>query len=546
MIPNNIRKHWFLLVPISWLSILILFHNKIYSIFKPILGLWALSFYIFFSIGIYCTLTHINKLSIRTWISTFLIIVIGVIIRLLLIKIGPFRAGRAVDFIESSIPGSFSYYFAGWGIFLSIVFRFIPRKLSNIFLVNSVIGSLTPAALFLLDKEMFGNRIKALFSFILLFTSPLFVIISSSESYTVPAIFFSIVMLIFLFRFFRGKKYIDLIAALAWLGVAVMMRPEYIFLVAIFFVSFFFYNKTYPLKLKIAFMIFLLVFTPYCIFSSKYYFQSSDDIALHGKELDKSKAYVSFPLNYLRLARTNIKQNLIMLFSASQIPLITMILFSISIILMIKKKSKNLLFVAIYFLIIFLMYISMHQESLIKGHFKYTPSLLCPIILGATYSIKWVFGKINGRVLKIAFIVILVLLNGINLLKIGAKFQAQRTTSPDFQEFQLIKHLPEVNTQCTVIGTNDPSLFLYEYEFLDRIKVKSVFELKHISRNINNSCIYFYKGYTPDYYKVEKTKQKFDSTYLNQFLVNNDFKNIFNKSINDQEILIYLKENSVK
>jgi len=483
--------------------------------------------------GTLFAILQIKKIKYKRILIPIAVILIGFLIRIHIVKLGFIRPIRATEFILYSNPANYHPMFAGWGMFLSIAFKFLPSKIHSIFIVNAVLGSISPIIVFYLVKELSKNKKIAKICAGLWLICPLYLIITTTESYTAPAIFFSLLTFLFLFKFLNKKKIPFFIISLAFLGVAIMMRPEYIYLIPIYFITLISFNTNIDVKkIKLFILIFFLLITPYFIALVNGYSSLDWDKDLHGKEIDNTKWYYNYPLQYFNLFKENIVPNLILvLFSDQDILLTTRLLFLIGSFIMIYRKDKKSVFIMTYFLIVFLTYVSMHQESFTNGEHKYLPSLLIPVIISAGYAINRLT-KSLPRKKAITLIALIFILNiSLSSIKIS-NFSKERQQSPFFEEYDKLKKIPNIKKSCLAIGNGYGSLLPFVFEFKNRAMVESTNELKSILSSNPPCAYYYYYGY----YTMEKDKSEgklriYNTSKIKQFLAEKGFIKLYSSEM---------------
>lgn len=557
-----IKKHGFFAIIFTYLCIVGFSHNSLVKILgNTIDSFWRASFYLFLIGGTYFLFVSIGKPKLKILLGSILIVIIGIIIRTELIGLGFVRPLRVTEFIGNSYFWSNHSWYAGWGSLLSIFFIFMPHKISSIFIANAILGSISPIIFYYLSKELFRNKKVGIYSATLWALCPLYLLISCTESYTAPALFFTILTFLFFFKFHNHSKIDYLLASLCFLGVAIKMRPEYVFLLPMYFITLWIYSKNSTsfqktdkkqifysrLKsygkangTKLMILLFLLIITPYFVVLINNYSDLTWDTKLHGKKMDNSKWYTEYPSNYLSLAKENIKPNFRLLISNTRFLLvITRLLFAIGLLFLVWNKEKSVLFLLIFSSIVFVMYTSMHGEKLNMSAFKYLPSLLIPLILGAgygLYQIKKMIPKKYSRVFLVIFFILVIITSYKNV-----KAQnLDRIQTPFYKEYQLVSTIENVDPSCDIIGNGLGSMFLFVHEFSRWYQISTIPEFKQILHSTDSNCVYYYDGY----YTFEKDQEEgksrmYNITKTKAFLKESGFNEKYSSKINDKEIFLY-------
>lgn len=450
--------------------------------------------------------------------------------------------------ILSFIKGGNRLY--GLSLLVKFSFIFLPKTADAILIVNMVLGSLAPILMYYLAKELFKEKRISIFVSIFLFLCPSYLFISSTESYTAPAIFFSILSFTFLFKFFKTKKTLHLIISLLALCLTIFMRLEYILVIIPYFISFLYnYRKKLSSKHIYIIIIFLFLILPHSFGLLKDYSVSGKDIYLHGKVLQDDNWIKGFSSNYLRLGMQNFIPNLKVLFSNSKILIIPIILSMFAIPFVYKKYRKQFVFISSYFWTFFLAYTFMHREGFSNSGLKYITSLIIPITLLASYGLfqlnKIIKSIANKRISTIFTIIILSLFIYHSITEIN-ELVVQNIQNPYVTEYRLLKKANlDIDKNCRLICNGRDCMLSAAYEFNARpLKVYDWGDFEKLQNQDPENCDYFYIGYFDiNMDQTEKMQRVYDIKKLRNDLELRSFMQIYNSSIDNQrKIFLYKKD----
>jgi len=414
--------------------------------------------------------------------------------------------------------------------------------------MNIIMGSLAPILFFYLTKELFRDKKLPLTASILLFISPTYLFISSTESYTAPALFYAIITFLFLFKFFNKNQLNYLVISLLALALTIFMRQEYILVLIPYFITFFSYNnKKIPTNQLFLIGLLLLILVPYSSELMHYYSNTGYDKFLHGKVIQTEDWITSFGKNYIKLGSENLLPNLKTLFSNQCILLANVFLALCAIPFIIKKHKKQFIFISAYFGTFFLAYTFMHTEGFHNSGLKYITGLLIPVILLSSYCINTVANKIQKKGGKNAALFVRILILSVILIcSIVSVIDMAGNNSGAYyvREYQTLKNLDyKINTSCTPICNGRDCIFPSAFDFRQKhIAITSLGRLKMLLESNNSNCYYFYIGYIDEQSdKNEGNKRIYDIEKLTLELTNNSFQLILEKEIRNEK-KIYLFE----
>ncbi|MBU0758341.1 MAG: glycosyltransferase family 39 protein [Nanoarchaeota archaeon] len=478
------------------------------------------------------------------------IFILGIATRLCFIGLSAEEWVFAPFFLNSvRTMNIFGKYF-GWLGLLSFFLIFMPKTLPSIFLINALLGGLAPVVFYFLSKRLFKDDRIPVISSLLLFSSPLYLIITTTESYTAPAIFFTMTALMFLFTYFNSEDRLDFILSLFSLFLTVMMRPEYIMVLPLFLMAYLYFNKNYSEPANIYMIILLfLALVPYSTIIITLYKQRFDISSLNGVIIGRDHSMTMLVKNYFRLFTINLVPNLKIIISNQYIFLSNIFFSIIGTYYLLKKNKKAFMFAALFFLVFFLAYTAMHVEGFYASKLKYIPSMIAPILLLSSCGIYFILSRIKDR--KILYLVVFIFIaiqstQAINRLSDYASIKDNDTM---FKEYKYLKNMQYVvDTDCVVIANGKYSLFEYMFNFRkDNIVIKDFVELDNVLTQMNiDDCYYFYIGNSDEeFFRSEeayKNKEAFmihDIDKLEDKLVTYGFEQIAEKDINNCSISLY-------
>jgi hypothetical protein len=392
---------------------------KFLTFLKPlaeVLGFLFIS--AFLALSIIVLLSHkeiyknLKNFHLHLLLFPFLVFLLGIFLRLTFFYLKPGVDSAGMDLLYRIRDFHFSFSpFGKFGwIFIHKIFSFFTgTTLKEIYLPNILLGSLTPIIIFLLTYLLFRRRMIAIISTLLFAISPIFLRISSTVSYTAPAIFFSMLTFLFLFLYLKKNQSIKfLITSLLSLYITIQTRTEYILLIPLFFITFLAFNRkeNYPKNLLIIFFIFL---TPYLLsmFIHYYYFKI-DDPYVQGALIDKKNLVNSLIQNWIRIGKINFFKNLEILISGEKILQFNLLFGILGSMICLKRWKKEFVFLGSYFLIFFFAYTFLHSGGFFQygGSDKYIPTLLPPIIIFSSIGIHFICQKLRtkGNFLSLLFL----------------------------------------------------------------------------------------------------------------------------------------------
>lgn len=305
-------------------------------------------------------------------------------------------------------------------------------SLYDVFSINMVLGSLIPVLLFLVVNKLFKNRQMGFVSSLIALFNPNFFYLSRSESYTIPAIFFTLLALYLLLEFFQRHDFMFFLTAIISFGISFGMRPEY-FLVFILFLSTILIYQ-FPLsknKFIIAFVFSQLIIPIFSYFVKFIKLEIRDPI-LHGIDISKGNFFLNKIQNMFAIFTTNFVRNSYVLLSNATISLPILILGIVGSIFSLRRRNKKPSWVIlIYFLSFFLFYITVHNDGFISSSYKYTTSVQVPLIIFSSYIIVVISKSILrnfkrfSRALNFIFVITLIAVFAVSYLDMGEAYSSQ-------------------------------------------------------------------------------------------------------------------------
>lgn len=486
----------------------------------------------------------------RNLVVYFLIlIVLGALVRIFFVRLSAERWIFSQFFVMIS-RGSSNLYprMAGWPLLVHLFFFFVKDTILNMALLNTIIGSFTPIFFYFLIFNITKNRLQSIIASFLLAVSPLYMIITSTDSYTAPAVAFTIFCFTFLFRYINNKNLKDFSLSLFLLYLAITMRPEYIFLLPIYFAAFLIYSSNgNDERMLYIWCVFLILILPYILGILIYYSNLGQDFYLHGRLMDESHLIKSLFQNYGRLFLENFVPNIKILFSNQHILVFNVMLAFVGFLNIIKKKKKEWIFFLGFFLTFFIAYAAMHKEGFFDSTRKYIPSLLIPILFFSSAAISNFIKDFKRKeyrtIVMIVFIVLFSFASYINL----SDYKAERSKHSDYKEFLVLSSLDfEINTRCDVIINSYSSIFPYLFDFKGNPhSIINSSELDRLDKTFDSAeCTYFYSGYFNKFTdETEKITRVYDFELIKKKLYEQEFSLLLSEEIDGVEIFLFIHEN---
>jgi len=308
-----------------------------------------------------------KKISKRTWMILFLIILLASFLRII---VAPHQTmmfedegwyrGTAIKFLDIDINyfRDGIYKSLGWPFIISLGFLIFGKIALVANYLSSFLGVLTVFNIFFIAFLLFNNEKIALWSSFLFSLIPMHIIWSGSAETNVASLFF-ITLTVFVFSLYFKKKKENLF----WLSLLVLVftfqvRPENHFLLLLFPLGLLIFNvysfkkKTISKfvigKLILIFLIFLIC-VPNLINNLDHY------ISAQWNKIDTGGTIIAsnWSINNLR---HNLLDDFPNLFNDYYHPLLFSIFFFIGLYFLFSKNKKNFLFLGFWFLIFFFIY----------------------------------------------------------------------------------------------------------------------------------------------------------------------------------------------
>lgn len=267
--------------------------------------------------------------------------------------------------------------------------------------LNIVIFFLAIFSVYLLVLKLSDSKTTAYFATIFFAFSPVFFIFSLTEDYTIMALFFGVVSLLFATLYLRTKEISYLLIGMAASILAAGARPEYIF-IPFFFLLFcllFFKNKEKSLYAYLA--LFLGATTPKAIVTFNVFIKSSlRDYLMHGQTYEQSSTlfahFIKVLKGHYKLFIDNLAFNLERVTDPTTFAGVFLVLALIALIALFfkqkeKKKKKIILYFSLFFLFLFLFYAYLHNEGF--RNFKYLSTTLLPLTILASFGMDKIYKK---------------------------------------------------------------------------------------------------------------------------------------------------------
>lgn len=434
----------------------------------------------------------------------------------------------------------------GWVFLLKAMLLPFQKILDNVLLVNIIMGSFFPILIFFLVKLLFNNKRLAFISSSMVLISPLFLYISSTESTTSPAIFFTMLTFIFLFFYIREQDMTLFILSLLFLSFAIQMRVEYVLVIPIFLFTIIQYGKKNKRQI-ILFFVLMLIMTPYIISVLKFYISLSDDQNVHSQIIDESDQIQSYILSNIGNTRENLSENIKILSSNKRVPIQIILLAIPGLLMCFKERRKESYFLLFYFLIFFFAYTSLHREGFKASYTKYIPSVLLPLIVFASIGILVIFKEIKA--LKKSSIILPVLITLVTISFLINNYavldtEVNRAGNIANRELFLLKKIPlNVDTDCKVFTNGFGGPFPYYYPFTESpVSISDFKRLEEALVNMdNNNCYYFYQAivYSRQKDRTGRIRRIFDTASLSKRLEESGFRKVLSFEIDNKESIVW-------
>lgn len=453
---------------------------------------------------------------------------------------------KTTGVIPEQMPITALYRGIGFYYVLGAFFAFAGPVYSNLFLLNFFGGCALVITSFFMSYLIFKNPRVSLMASFLFACSPVFVIISASGSYTLMAVLFSSVTLIFLFMFFRTRKFCFYMASLFMLICTIQMRPDYIVFAFLFLMTCLIYRECFRDRRLYIFTAGFLLANIYLFWVIYHYFLVIFlyDRYVTGAALDSGNLLFSILFNSARLFSENIIKNFLSFFGFNAIISLLSVFALIGGFYFYKKGKNELFFLLSYFWLFFLAYSCLHQEGFFSSGLKYVPSPLPPLFFMASLGIISLADKIQKQRIFLASVLTAILCLSVYHISIH---NMETEISPRYQEYTyLMGNIKDVNSDCYVIYTGRPTLFknAFNFDYNKYIEINDTDSLEGFISRRPRGCFYVYSGY----YSVgedltERTSRLYNNTLFLRLSEEFETEEIIDKNLTEGRIQLYYFEN---
>jgi hypothetical protein len=485
-----------------------------------------------------------GRIGKKTYVMLLIILLLAVVLRLLVLP--NCERWDLTEMFAGISKCSYGYNYRGIGFvfMLQAAFAFAEQTYNTIFMLNFVAGcSLVVAAFFFSHILLKDARISLLSGFIFA-VSPVFSIISVSDSYTLLAVLFSVITLTFLFMFFRTREFPIFVASLLMMACAVQMRPDNIVFALIFLGACIVYRNCFRDRRTYIFgMIFAAVNIPLITVIYLYFLGIfSVDVTFSGVQLDTDNLVLSILLNSVRLFSENIVKNIGGLFGLNIMLFILPVFAAFGVIYLNRnRKHKELIFLVSYFMLFFIAYSCLHSEGFFNSGLKYIPNILPPLFILSSAGIAFVADRIRRGSLFMPIMV--VLLVSVSIYSISVH-NAETLNDGSYQEYRYLRENVEMDTSCFIVYTGMPAIPKNAFNFrCDRlININSIDRLEGFIAKKPSGCFYVYSGRYDNAFNNETFKIDSD-VFFSRLSEEFDAEEVVNADLEGWNMLMYYFEN---
>ena len=289
-------------------------------------------------------------------------------------------------------------YGSSYYTFFNFFYLFMQKNETSIFTLNAILGSLSVLLIFLLTYQLYNNENISLYSTLLLGVFPIYIRLSSSESFFVLVVFFMLLTLNSFLLYIRTNNTYIYILSLLLLNFTIQIRPLLIFFPFIIILLLIIYDKNFLNKLKdyklwIFTFLFLLLILKHCFLLLNIIIKK-----------DQPDVYNFNPFKFITFlvsSKYNIALNI------KYFPFIIFAFTLIGSIFLIIKKEKSFLFLISYLFLFKYLYLSI--SSCYIARIRVQSSFLFLLLILAGYGIFCISDLINNKIIKICYHLIIIL-----------------------------------------------------------------------------------------------------------------------------------------
>jgi len=412
----------------------------------------------------------------------------------------------------------------------------------TLLMVNRVVSVFLLIVVFLIAKKVFKRNLISLLVLVSFISSRFILINFSSIGYTIVAVFFTYLSILFLFKFMKERDLTAFILSNIAVILAAYYKFELSFLFGLPYIAYFclFLNKNKQTKRCMLITTIVLLLISMSIVE----FYTHHNEGLWGERLneqfkDKPKNLISHLINAVYLLKHNIFVEKDLLLQSGRVSLFTYSGFIISSILVIalvyslikrkeiKSKHKWVYIFAFYNMIYFIFNISFTKGLMGRGIRYSVNYYLCEIIV-TYFAISWLAGKLISKQSKYiinATKFLFILLFFVIALKVSPQLSLQFTaiTSKEVPEMKLLRENVNIDESCKIIKINPNQPYLDYYFGLQK---NSVFfgapplfyeSIKRYKKE--GKCFYYYDQYFTEYEYRGEGMHRIDLNKVNQLFI---------------------------
>ncbi len=317
---------------------------------------------------------------------------------------------------------SFSFeeiFLSGRSSFISPIYFFIIKLFSSLFNgvtldfvvnFNIFLSFINIFSIFLFVWFLFKDKIIANIASLFFAISPIMIIMSLTDYFTNPAIFFSIQSLLFLSIFNKKSKINFLIIATTASILAIGLRPEYIVFMPIFILLLYYLSAGKNIKYLLRYIVcYIIILLPNIILTFLFFYKGwiFGNTGTHKIDTSGHGLFPDFFYIHVKIFINNLLDNFKAIFNLATLMGIFFALASL--VLCFKNKftkyKKIILFFIFYYCLFFLYYAILHNDGLYVNY-KYITSLVAPITILAAIGMRLLFNICR----KLSILLLLVMI----------------------------------------------------------------------------------------------------------------------------------------
>ncbi len=427
------------------------------------------------------------------------------------------------------------YRLKGHLLFLKIFTSVFGATIPGIIMINIILGSLSVIVFYYLGKYVFEDRFKAAGCALASALSSAYLAVTSTESYTATAVFFSALTFMLLFRYIRFGSKRDLYLSLLSLFIAFQAKPEYFLIIPLYFLCQMIFLRRVPLQNYVL----LAAAVPALILLTVTYDQNWNAYGMHVLPVEETNQAGEYLRNFFIQLRIGLPANVNLFLQpfSLHIKLLTML----GVILAFFKKRREAAFFVLYYLAYATTY-SIITASPISANNRHC-SLLIPMILFSGFSLGEFVSLFKTKKLYVyAAVSILCLASAIMLAEdINLYHAALPIPGPREEYNHLVRADLQLNNSCVLFTNGRSTLLPFVYPLEMKVfSVQSIFAFQLLDDL--SDCSYFYSGHVSrEVDKIEEFTRIYNVTELKEALLHKNYSLIHNHTILSQEIFLYKK-----